>query len=186
MKKSVFMVSLLIAIMLIGVIAGPVFAEKPLTTLTFDEIPFQPVDGLSFNGVHFGFQIGGASSTDANYNSAGPGQITYVNDPSLEGDAAGTLTLTFDQPTTVVEFGVALSTLQSLPAGVTVDLHRPGRGLLRQTISLSTSPNPSFTEGLFSYTGPAVKTVVITFDSASASRFALDNLDFHKGKHLGN
>ncbi len=93
--------------------------------------------------------------------------------------------MTFDQPTTVVEFGVALNTFQSLPAGVTVDLHRPGRGLLRQTISLSTSPNPSFTEGLFSYTGPAVKTVVITVDSANAFRFALDNLDFHKGKHLG-
>jgi hypothetical protein len=94
--------------------------------------------------------------------------------------------LTFEQPTTLVEFGVALSTFGTLPAGVTVDLHRPGRGLIRQTISLSTSSNPSFTESLFSYTGPAVKTVVITFDSENASRFALDNLDFHKGKHLGN
>jgi len=189
MKKRIFVASLLIVAVLIGMTGGPVFAKKPLTILTFDEIPYQSVDGLNFNGVTFGFQIGGVPSLDAYYHEGGPGQITYVQDPSLQGNTAGTLTLTFDQPTTVVEFGVALNTDASLPAGATVDLHRPGAGLLRQSIALATSPNPTFTEGLFSYSGPAVKTVVITFDSASAGHFALDNLKFHQGKHrkhLGN
>lgn len=180
MNKTKFAVSLLISIVLAGVMAGTALAIKPLTTLVFDEVPFQPVDGLSVSGVDFKFQVGGVSSTDADYNSFGPPPIAYVQCPCMEGDAAGTLTLTFDKPTTEVEFGVALNTNASLPAGATVDLHRPGVGLLRQTVSLATAPGTSFTEGLFSYSGPAVKTVVITFDSANAGRFALDNLTYHK------
>ena len=191
MKKRCFVVSLLLTVVLVVMSAGPVLAKKPLTTLAFDELPFQPVDGLYFNGVTFGFQIGGFSSNDAWYHAGGPGQITYVQDPSLEGNAMGTLTLTFDQPTTVVEFGVALGYIpipDPLPAGATVDLYRPGKGWLRQIIPLTTSPTIAFwTEGLFSYSGPAVKTVVITFDRQSgATRFMLDNLKFHKGEHLGN
>ena len=186
MKKRYFVVSLLLAVVLVFTTAGPVLAQKPLTTLTFDEISMQPVDGLNFKGVTFGFQIMGVPSLDARYYASGPGQIKYVQDPSLEGNASGTLTLTFDQPTTVVEFGVALNTGAPLPAGATVDLYRPGKGWIRQTIPLTTSPIIAWTEGLFSYSGPAVKTVVITFDWLIASRFALDNLKFHKGKHLGN
>ena len=183
-RRAAIIVTLAVTALVLA--AGPVLAAKPLTVLTFDEIPFQPVDGLNHNGVSFGFQIGGVLSTDAYYHSGGPGQTTYVQDPSLEGNAAGTLTLTFDQPTTVIEFGVVLSTFMPLPAGVTVDLYRPGKGMLRETVPLATSPMPFWTEGLFSYTGPAVKTVVVTFDSVNAGRFALDNLTFHKGKHLGN
>ena len=186
MKKRYFEVSLLLAVVLVVMAAGPVLANKPLTTLTFDELPFQPVDGLYFNGVTFGFQINDVNSDDAWYHLDGP-DTTYVQAPSLEGDAEGTLTLTFDQPTTVVEFGVALSTGVTLQAGATVDLYRPGKGWLRQNITLATSPNPAFSEGLFSYSGPAVKTVVITFDwQSDDTRFMLDNLKFHKGKHKGN
>src|SRR5712692_2441328 len=82
-------------------------------TLVFDELPFQPVNGVSILGVTFGFTIDGVPSTDANYNSGGPGQITYVQDPSLEGNASGILILDFDVPTPLVQFGVALSALGS-------------------------------------------------------------------------
>src|SRR5262249_3375462 len=74
--------------------------------LTFDELPFQPVDGLSYKGVTFGFTVNGQPSTDANYHSFGPGKLTYVQDPSLEGNTLGTLTLTFAKPTTVLQFGL--------------------------------------------------------------------------------
>ena len=181
MKKRYFVVSLLLTVVLVIMTAGPVLAKKPLTTLTFDDPPpMQPANGLNVNGVTFGFQSG-----DAWYHGVGP-VTTYIQTPNLEGDAAGTLTLTFDQPTTVVEFGVALWTSATLPAGATVNLYRPGKGWLRQTIALATSADPMFTEGRFIYSGPAVKTVVITFDSQNAPRFMLDNLVFHKGKHLGN
>lgn len=186
MKKRYFVVSLLLAVVLVVTTAGPVLANKPLTTLTFDELPYQQVDGLNYNGVTFGFQINGVPSNDAWYHGVAPPGLTYVMPPNLEGNAMGTLTLTFDQPTTVVEFGVALNTGATLPAGAVVDLYRPGKGWIRQTIPLQTSPIPTFSEGLFTYSGPAVKTVVVNFDQINASRFILDNLKFHKGKHLGN
>jgi hypothetical protein len=187
MKKRYFVVSLLLTVALVVITAGPVLAKKPLTTLTFDELDYQLVDGLNVNGVTFGFQSG-----DAWYHGPTPlGTLTYIQPPELEGSAMGTLTLTFDQPTTVVKFGVALGGYipipDPLPAGATVDLYRPGKGRIRQNITLQTSHNPDYSEGLFSYSGPAVKTVVITFDwQSGATRFMLDNLEFHKGKHLGN
>src|SRR3990172_3460747 len=68
------------------------------TTLTFDEIPFQSVDGLVHAGVSFDFKIGGVDSTEAFYNSFGPGTLTFVDDPSLTGDSTGVLTLDFVVP----------------------------------------------------------------------------------------
>src|SRR5262249_7821398 len=46
--------------------------------LTFDELPFQPVNGLTYQGVTFGFTINGVASTDAHYHGSGPGQLKYV------------------------------------------------------------------------------------------------------------
>src|SRR5712691_5906007 len=105
---------------ILGVIMVLVFshaAGAATVVLAFDELPFQPVDGLSFMGVTFHFTVGGVSSTDANYDSGGPGTITYVQDPSLEGNAFGTLTLDFDVPTPALQFGIALSTGGPLAAG---------------------------------------------------------------------
>ena len=152
-------------------------AAPPTTTLRFDELSFQPVNGLHFGGVTFGFSLGGSPSTDAFYGGLGPGTITFVQDPSLAGNAAGTLTLRFDQPTTVLDFGLALSTFGSLNPGARVELFNPG-GHSRGTIPLNTQSLVSFTEGHFSYRGGAIGSAVITFDSAAADRFALDNLTF--------
>lgn len=145
-------------------------------TLRFDELPFQPVDGLHFLGVSFGFAVGGAPSTDAHYNSFGPGQIRYVQDPSLEGNAAGTLTIAFDNPTPTLQFGVALSTLNTLDSGCQVQLF-DSDGLPLATYDVVTFKIVSFTESRFSYHGRKVSAAVITF-FAPAGRFALDNLTY--------
>ncbi len=93
-------------------------ASAQVVTLTFDELPFQQVDGLSFMGVTFGF-----TGTDAAYNSSGPFAITFVQDPTLGGDAASTLTLDFDVPTPTLQFGVARSAFDTtLTPGFTVEL----------------------------------------------------------------
>ncbi|MHC4171059.1 MAG: hypothetical protein ACYSWQ_29315, partial [Planctomycetota bacterium] len=55
-------------------------AADAAETLEFDELPYQSVDGLSYNGVTFGFSISGNPSTDAHYNAIGPGMLTYVQD----------------------------------------------------------------------------------------------------------
>ncbi|NET85823.1 MAG: hypothetical protein F6J94_29215 [Moorea sp. SIO1F2] len=151
------------------------------TVLTFDELPFQPVDDLSFMGVTFDFKVGGVDSTDANYASSGPGSISFVQDPSLEGNAAGILTLDFDAPVSDLEFGVALSTFATLTPGFTVELFDDGSTLVN-TIAVDTSSQPSFTEALFSLSDSdtPIDRVVIDFNDAAAFRFALDNLSFEE------
>jgi len=148
-------------------------AAKQTVTLTFDELSFEPVNGVTINGLTFGFTGG-----DATYGAFGPGSIVNVQDPSLEGSSAGTLTLSFARPTNVLEFGLALSTSGSLRPGATVALYNPG-GHLRSTIPLNTDPIVLFTEGRFAYAGGAIGSAVITFDP-TAGRFALDNLTFEQ------
>lgn len=170
----------LLALMLFA-FSAPALAEKPLTTLTFDELPSQPVDGLSVNGVTFDFDLG----ADARYGSSGPGSILYVQDPSLEGNSYGALTLTFDQPTTVLEFGIARSCFGcTLAPGVAVELFKPGgHDRSDRIITMTTSPHGSFSQALFSYSGPAIQKAVVRFPSPEqAFRFALDNLRFHQGE----
>lgn len=163
----------------LAIVAPSAANPRPLTTLDFTEVPRQPVDGLSLQGVSFAFSIGGVPSTDANYNSGGPGNITYVQDPSLEGNAKGTLTITFARPTWFVQFGVALSTFATLPAGATVNVIGP-TGKLRGVFTVATSPLVTFTEGQFTYDHSRTKQLVITFDSSAALRFALDNLTYQQ------
>lgn len=164
---------------LVAFLAWAGTAEAASVTLTFDELPFQPVDGLSFMGVTFHFTVGGVPSTDANYDSGGPGTITYVQDPSLEGDAAGTLTLNFGAPTPVLQFGIALSTFSALPAGCSVELFDSNLTSLG-VFDVATAGIVSFSESRFSYHGQPISQATITFYSP-AGRFALDNLTFDNG-----
>ena len=154
-----------------------------IQTLTFDELPFVPVNNLTFMGVTFRFQVNGVPSTDAHYHAFGPGTLTYVQDPSLEGTAAGTLTLEFANPTPLLEFGVAMSTVGHRVA--TVELFNASLvslGLFAvETNGLATDPGQfPFTEGKFSWFGGLVKRAVINFDNRSIPflRFALDNLRY--------
>lgn len=159
-----------------GVSAGNPEAGS-IQRLTFDELPFQPVDRLSFRGVTFNFTVGSSPSLDANYNSGGPGQLVFVQDPSLEGNATGVLTLTFNEPTNVLAFGAALARGGTLRTGFTVELFAPD-GHSRSITAVRTRSLRGFTEGRFSYTGLAVKRAVIQFNLYVAPRFAFDNLSY--------
>jgi hypothetical protein len=158
---------------------GSALAAKQTVTLRFDELSTRPANGVSINDLTFRYDIGGAPSTDATYNAFGPGSITYVQDPSLEGSTSGRLTLVFDRPTGSLDFGLALSTFGSLTPGATVQLFNPG-GHSRGVVALNTSSILSFTEGRFTYSGGAIGRAVITFNSTFAARFALDNLSFEQ------
>jgi hypothetical protein len=150
-------------------------------TLTFDELPHQSVNGLSFGGVTFGFVVEGAPSVDAYYN-AGPGlNLTFVQGPSLEGSSFGVLTLHFLVPASMLRFGLARSTFDPLTPGFTVDAFT--RSALIRSFSVNTAPLISFSEGLFHYSDPSrlISRAVIRFDDPSAAdRFALDNLTFNE------
>jgi hypothetical protein len=175
--------ALLVAIALVGMGAFGVIdaAASTKKTIRFTELSPQPVDGVSVKGVKFGFTIGGVASTDATFGGRGPGTLKYVQDPSLEGNAAGVLTVTFATPTVLVKFGIAR--LSSTPMrGVTVKLYDVA-GVLIGTFHKRVAPitgYPPFDEGLFNHTDTVAAAVaVITFDApSSAPRFALDNLTY--------
>ena len=150
-------------------------AANAAFTLTFDELPTQPVDGLSYMGVKFGFTVGGISSTDAVYNGIGPGTLTYLQDPSLEGTTAGVLILDFATPTDILEFGVALNSYYATTLAYVVKLYDSSYAHIGTFIE-STSPLVLWSEGLFTYSGTMVRRAVISFNDQAASRFALDNL----------
>ncbi|HXG64727.1 MAG TPA: DUF11 domain-containing protein [Blastocatellia bacterium] len=155
------------------------------TTLTFDELPIQPVNGLSFMGVTFGFTVNGAPSDDARYNAGGPVQTRYVQDPSLEGDANGILTLTFEAPVSPLRFGVALNSGLTLSPGCTVQLFNASSQLIG-TFPVNTAPTSEetfFTEAQFNYSGAPASRAVISFSTTREApvspRFAIDNLTFN-------
>jgi hypothetical protein len=148
-------------------------------TLSFNELPFQPVDGLHFAGVTFDYKLGGIDSTEAFYNSFGPGMLSHIEDPSLTGDSAGVLTLQFDIPTAVLEFGVALNTATALMPGLSVELFNSEMSSLGIT-PVGVSPvtgNLGFSENRFIYSGQPIRRAVIDFAHQPGS-FALDDLTF--------
>ena len=161
---------------------APVAASA--TTLTFDELPTQPVNGLTFMGVTFHFTIGGVPSTDAVYHGFGPGTTMFVQDPSLEGNAAGVLQLDFADPTPFLQFGTALSCfLCTLRPGFTVSLFDPNLDLLG-VFPVDTFPFVSFTENQFAYDAALIQRAVLTFDSRDAARFAFDNLTYFRASEV--
>jgi hypothetical protein len=161
-----------ICILLVLMSAG---AANAAFTLTFDELPTQPVNGLSYSGVTFDFKVGGSPSTDAVYNGIGPGTLTYLQDPSLEGTTAGILTLDFATPTDTLEFGVALNSYNAVPTAYIVKLYDSSYTLIDTFIG-GTSPLVLWSEGQFTYSGTMVRRAVIGFNKQVANRFALDNL----------
>ena len=147
-------------------------------TLTFDELPTQPVDGLSYMGITFGFEIGGIPSTDAVYNGIGPGTLTYLQDPTLEGNAAGILTLDFATPTNQLQFGAALNSYDTVTPGYTVTLYDPASQLIG-VYSKNTYPLVLWSEDQFTYSGTPVSRATIGFNNRVANRFSVDNLTFN-------
>lgn len=144
-------------------------------TLTFDELPHQSVDGLSYKGVTFGFSIAGSPSNNAYYNAIGPGTLTYVQGSSLEGNAKGILTLDFAAPTNKLEFGIALNTRRPVFHAYKVELF--DKSLTSLGVSkYDTNPLIYWSEGKFSYNGTAISRAVVDFNQCYARRFAMDNL----------
>ncbi|HUT44664.1 MAG TPA: PEP-CTERM sorting domain-containing protein [Sedimentisphaerales bacterium] len=150
-------------------------AANAAITLTFDELSKQQIDGLSYSGITFGFKVGGISSTDAVYNGVGPGTLTYLQDPTLEGTTAGILTLDFATPTDQLQFGVALSSYYAATPGYVVSLYDPSYQLIDAYFG-NTSPLVVWSEDQFTYSGTLISRATIGFNNQVASRFALDNL----------
>jgi len=153
-------------------------AANAAVTLTFDELPTQPVDGLSYNGVTFSFKVDWVPSTDAVYNGIGPGNLTYLQDPTLEGNAGGVLILDFASPTDQLDFGIALNSYNAISNAYVVKLYDSSYTAIGTFLG-DTSPLVLWSEGQFTYSGTPVQRAFIGFNDNFASRFAIDNLTFN-------
>lgn len=163
-----------LALLILLTVCGAVQADP--VTLTFGELTPRPVNGVSIAGVTFGFTIRGLPSRDAVYNAAGPGQLVFIDGPSLVGNASGVLTMVFSQPVDFLSFDVALSSLAPFNPGFAVFLFNTDLQLF-DVFGVSTVPLLTFAEGQFRFSGALVGGAAVVFNS-NAARFALDNLTF--------
>ena len=160
--------------LLLVLFVGATNAFADTVTLTFSELTPRVANGVSIAGVTFGFSINGVASTDATYNNTDAGNTQYIRGSALEGNARGALTLNFTQATSLLSFGVALNSFNTLSPGFTVQLFDASLNAIG-TFNVTTTSTLSFTEGFFQYAGAPVARAVITFNSA-VGRFAFDNL----------
>jgi hypothetical protein len=165
------------------------FQITTTVVLTFDQETGglkrgSPIRGVTLSGVTFDFTRAGLASIDAFYGGVihrtpgGPPRIlTNVQEPALEGNAQGVLTMIFATPTPQLRFGIARSTTA---ASATVQLFDDRERTIATTqVPLTTSGTVS--EGVFSHSNPGrlVKRAVVSFPNAATdTRFAIDNLTF--------
>ena len=149
------------------------------TTITFGELPAQPVDGLNILGVTFGFKINGVASSDATFGTTlGPGNTPFLSPPHLEGNTLGHLMLDFAIPVVFLQFGSHLSLEDSVTGALGVQLFDISMSPLGGLRSLDMTPSPIFAGALFQYDGAAASHARIQFNDQAATRFAIDTLTF--------
>ena len=140
-------------------------------TLTMDEVPLQPINGLTVSK-------GGENFTFSNrwgillYNSSGPGNVTFVQDPSIQGTAAP-FGIAFSDPVFSIQFGLAESSLSSIAPLATVELYYNSL-VPFATMSFNSSLVDPFAEGQFNYSGGPVSNILIWPNAGPA--LAFDNL----------
>ncbi len=148
-------------------------STPPDHMITFDELPYGTVvNGMTIAGVNFSF-----SSNDATIDG-GPGATLYVQTPNIEGNRAGTLTLSFSTPVAGVAYGFVLATQTPQASATSMSLYDASDTLLGVVTADATDHGFSWAEGRNSASvATGIARAVITFTHPEAPRFALDNVE---------
>ena len=175
MKPQLLSRAARIALLSAFLLASAASAQTTSVTLNGTEVPFQPINGLTVKGVTF------TDTTGADYDAANGGQLTFTQDPVIEGQTAGeTITMVFPWPVSVLSFGMALSGQGTFTNAYTVQLF-DSLGNLLQTVPVTVGnpPGDAFSNGEFTSNQPGlISKAVITFDPSAPSAFGLDNITF--------
>jgi hypothetical protein len=135
-----------------------------------DEVAFQPINGLTITkgGESFTFSTAGTYF----YNNGGPGQVTFVQDPSICcGSVFGgnpQFSVAFSVAVTSIQFGIAENVVIPL-TGAHVTLSNG------DNLSFNLPLNDPYAEGQFTWSGSPV-TGFELFAAPGASGLAFDNL----------
>ena len=159
--------------------------------IDFSTLPQESVDGVTADGVTFGYSEFGSSSPEAFFDeSVGAGNTALVGPTALVGLADGVLTMSFASPVSGISFPVALTTNTSLTPGFSVTVF-DAFGNVLDSADIDTSVLANFSEGEFSYNGAGASSVSITFDSiggvfqGDANEFALGSVDIPEPGDIG-
>jgi hypothetical protein len=141
-------------------------AMATTVTLTMNEVPTQPIHNLTVtkSGVSFTFT---EPTLALLYNSSGPGSVTFVQDPSIQG-LLRPFSVTFSEPVNFIQFGLVELSVTPL-TGASVLL---SNGM---AIPFSLPLVDPFAEGQFTYSGAPVTGFSLT-PAPNVPFMAFDNL----------
>jgi hypothetical protein len=131
------------------------------------------VNGLIVDGISFSYSLGnGKVNIDG-----GPGVTNHISPPNIVsvGDDSGILTLVF--PSLIDSFGYGFAVLSSatLPNATTISLFNGAVPV--GSLTYGGAPDPFFTGGFAGIQSTLeFNRALVTFDSAAAPAFALDNI----------
>jgi hypothetical protein len=152
----------------------PVFfaasAMAATVTLTMDEVGTQLINGLTVTKGGEGFTFSNPSQT-LYYDSFGPGIVTYVQDPTIQGSLSS-FSVAYSNPVYSIQFGLAESAVTPL-TGARVSLFN---GVTPTGNFLFDLPlvDP-YAEGRFSWSGGPVTSMTVD-PAAGPQALAFDNL----------
>jgi hypothetical protein len=135
------------------------------------------VNGLTVNGVHFTYTVGGVPLNGAVIIDGGPGTTNNIAPPNIVsiGNDTGTLTMALPALTTLFGYGYAILATATVPNATTISLFS---GITPVgSLSYLGLPDPVFTGGFAGIQSTIpFDEVAVTFNSAAAPAFALDNV----------
>jgi hypothetical protein len=168
-------------LILTGIFASAAVAQ--VVELRMNEVPFQAVNGLSVTkgGITFSF----TDTSGASFNASNGGNLTYTQDPVIEGQTSGELlTVNYSVPVYTIQFGLALSSSNLPTTMATVTLFHGATALGSYEIP-ALCPNAalgcgsdSFTNGQYNYNGALgpVTSMTVQMNGPAASAFGLGEL----------
>jgi PEP-CTERM motif-containing protein len=144
------------------------------TLTTFAGLPDgTEVNGLTVDGILFLYSLGNGSVII----DGGPGITNNITPPNIVsiGNPAGVLTLTLPAPVDLFGYGYAILNVVTVPNATTVALFNGATPIGSQ--SYTGVPDPLFTGGFAGIQSTeSFNRVQISFNSAAAPAFALDNI----------
>jgi hypothetical protein len=152
------------------------FTGDPVTTFTGIATGTE-VNGLTTNGIHFNYLIGGIPTNGDVIIDGGPGLTNHISPPNIVsiGDNTGMLQLTLPTFTNALGYGFADLSTATLPAATTITLFNGSTNV--GSLAYAGSPDPTFTGGFAGINSTVSFNIVdITFDSVHAPAFAADNV----------
>ncbi len=154
------------------------FTGDPVTTFTGLATGTE-VNGLMVDGITFHYLLAGTPTNGAVEIDGGPGVTNNINPPDIVsvGPNTGRLVLTLPTYTNALGYGFADLAAGTLADATTITL-LDGTSIVG-AMTFSGSPDPIFTGGFAGIDSTVpFNQVALTFDSANAPAFAVDNITY--------